>query len=394
MTVWETLFYLVLVVALASSLWVMGPYGRAQLALALLTVLFGVWYWFMIVRHRHWIQHDRPMLVYAAVAIALCVGLIWISPIYHMILFVIYSQLYSFLTMRWAIPASIVLTLLLALRGVVLAPEALLAWIFIAVLTTVFGIVLALWIDSIITQSRERSRLIGELEETRKELAAEERRAGTLEERGRLAREIHDTLAQGFTSIVAHLEASEAALPPGAETSRHHLDLARHTARDNLTEARHLVAALRPEILAGSSLPDALRRLTDRFSHETNIPATLTVTGERRDLPQEHQVALLRAAQEALSNARKHAAARRVTVTLSYMDGSVALDVEDDGEGFDEARVSDNADGGFGLRAMRERVEDLGGSLTVETEPGEGSTLVVELPVEVFGSMGNLKPDA
>jgi signal transduction histidine kinase len=162
-----------------------------------------------------------------------------------------------------------------------------------------------------------------------------------------------------------------------------HLDQARATARENLVEARRLVAALRPEILEGSSLPEALRRLAVRWSESSGIPATLTVTGEERPIPQEAQVALLRTMQEALQNVRRHAGASAVNVTLSYMDDLVALDVQDDGRGFDpESVIAVGVERGFGLRAMRERVEALGGSLLVESEPGEGCTLAVELPVE------------
>ncbi len=126
------------------------------------------------------------MLVYAAGAIALCITLIWISPIYNLLLFIMYSQLYSFLAMRWAIPISIFLTALLALRGIVEAPESWPAWVIIATLSVLFGVFFALWINSIIEQSQERQRLIEELESTREELARKERRAGILEERGRL----------------------------------------------------------------------------------------------------------------------------------------------------------------------------------------------------------------
>jgi signal transduction histidine kinase len=379
--VWDALFYVLLAVALVFSLLDLGLSGKPQLVLGGLTVLFGLWYWFMIIRHRRWIQRDLPMLVYAAGAIALCVTLIWLNPTYNLLLFVMYSQLYSFLRIRWAIPASLALTALLVLRGVLAAPEAWRSWVFIATLSVFFGIFFALWINSIIEQSRERRELIEELESTREELAARQRHAGILEERGRLAREIHDTLAQGFISIVAHLEAAEGALAPGSDQARRHFEQARRTARENLVEARHLVAALRPEILEGSSLSGALGRLARRWSEETGIPATLSVTGDEHTLPQESQVALFRATQEALSNARRHARAGRVEITLSYMEDLVALDVQDDGEGFDPRGASPG--GSFGLRAMRERVEALGGSLLIESEPGVGCTLVVELPLLV-----------
>ncbi len=379
--VWDGLFYLLLAVALASSLADMGMYGKTQLLMAVLTVVFGLWYWFMIIRHRRWIQRETPMLVYVAGAIGLCIALIWINSAHNLLLFIMFSQIYSFLAMRWAIPTSIILTALLALRGILVEPGAWLAWVFISTLSLSFGLFFALWINSIIVQSQERRRLIEELESTRGELAAQERHAGVLEERGRLAREIHDTLAQGFISIVTHLEAAEGSLPPGSGQARHHLEQARRTARENLVEARNLVAALRPEILEGSSLSGALERLAKRWSGETGVPATVSITGEERLLAQDSQVALLRAAQEALSNTRRHARAVRVEITLSYMEDLVALDVQDDGEGFDPRGVAVGADGGFGLRAMRERVEALGGSLLVESEQGAGCTLVVELPL-------------
>ena len=378
--VWDALFYVLLVVALASSLLDMGLYGGRQLVLGGLTILFGLWYWFMIVRHRRWIQQDFPMLVYATGAIALCITLIWVHASYNLLLFVMYAQLYSFLRIRWAIPASLVLTAFLILRGMLEAPEAWPYWLFMATLSVFFGNFFALWINSIIEQSQERRQLIEGLESTREELAARQRRAGILEERSRLVREIHDTLAQGFISIVAHLEAAEGALAPGSDRARHHLQQARRTARENLVEARHLVAALRPEILEGSSLSGALERLAQRWSEETGIPTTVSVTGVELPLAQGSQVALLRAAQEALSNTRRHAGASEISITLSFMDDLVALDVQDDGTGFTPEKVSVEESGGFGLRAMRERVEALGGSLLVESAPGEGCTLVVRLP--------------
>lgn len=216
-------------------------------------------------------------------------------------------------------------------------------------------------------------------------LIEEVRRASVLRERERMAREIHDTLAQGFTSIVMNLEAAEGAFPKDAAAVRlHHEQIAR-TARESLEEARRLVWALHPEALEEGSLPEALRVLAEGFSRENGAIATADVTGSPRPLPAELEVTLFRTTQEALSNVRKHAGANRAALTLSYMDGSVTLDVRDDGIGFDpdappERRTSASS-GGYGLRAMRQRIEGVGGSLAVESEPGEGTTLVVELPL-------------
>ncbi|MGB3634747.1 MAG: sensor histidine kinase [Rubrobacteraceae bacterium] len=211
------------------------------------------------------------------------------------------------------------------------------------------------------------------------------RKAGILGERQRLAREIHDTLAQGFTSIVMNLEAAEGALPKEISEearAKWHLDQARFTARESLTEARRLVWALRPESLDNASLPEALAQLTARWADSSGVEASANVTGTPRPIPAEAEVTLVRVAQEALANVLKHAAASRAVVTVSYMDDLVALDVIDDGVGFDpEGERIDAPEGGFGLKAMRERIEQLGGSLTIESSPGEGTTLVAELPL-------------
>ena len=217
-------------------------------------------------------------------------------------------------------------------------------------------------------------------------LVEEARKAGVLRERQRMAHEIHDTLAQGFTSIVMNLEAAEGVIPLNLDRAQHHLDQARLTARESLTEARRLVWALRPEPLENVSLPEALGRLAERWSTESGISTGVSTTGTPCPLPSEIEVMLFRVAQEALNNARKHArGASRMALTLSYMGETVALDVRDDGVGFDPARESgkarDRESGGFGLKGMRERVEGVGGFLSVESAPGEGSTLTVELPV-------------
>ena len=211
------------------------------------------------------------------------------------------------------------------------------------------------------------------------------RQAGVLRERQRMAQEIHDTLAQGFTSIVMNLEAAEGILSPGSTRVRDYLDQARHTARESLTEARHLVWALQPEALKSASLPEALGRLVERWSEESGTAADVNVTGTPCPLSPKIETTLFRTAQEALANVRKHAHANRVALTLSYMSDTVVLDARDDGIGFDPLLIDteerDRTSGGFGLKGMRERVEQVGGTLSVESGPGEGSTLVVELPM-------------
>jgi signal transduction histidine kinase len=131
-------------------------------------------------------------------------------------------------------------------------------------------------------------------------------------------------------------------------------------------------------------VPQALQELTRRFGEETGLRAQTTVTGTQRPLGVQTETAMLRIAQEALANARKHAAAAQVTLTLSYLDDLVVLDVADDGVGFDPATMA--AAGGLGLRAMRERVTQLGGNLTIESAPAQGATIAAELPTSTAGA--------
>jgi signal transduction histidine kinase len=307
-----------------------------------------------------------------------------IHPAFFTLLLVLYPQIFRHLRLSLAIPTAIALSMSVVWREVLESGRPL--WenpgaVVGGLVSVVFGSLFAIWITRIIEQSHERRELIEQLEATRSELAAAEREGGRLAERQRLARDIHDTLAQGFVSIVLQLQAAEAELPDGAEEARGHLERARRTARDNLAEARRLVWDLRPEALAAAPLGEALGRLAGRLAEETGMVATATVTGTPAPLSADAEVTLLRVTQEALANVSKHARADRVAaVTLSYMDGEAALDVRDDGDGFTPTADGFGPNGGLGLRGMRERVEALGGRLAVESAPGRGTTIAVTVP--------------
>ncbi|AEW97066.1 sensor histidine kinase [Streptantibioticus cattleyicolor] len=226
-------------------------------------------------------------------------------------------------------------------------------------------------------ESRERQRLIDDLMTTRDELAAAQHEAGRLAERQRLAREIHDTLAQGLSSIVLLTRAAEGALPRDPDAAGGHIRQAGRTAAENLAEARRFVRALTPPDLQGASLPEALRRVAAR--HPGPARVEVRVDGEPYPLPVRAEVALVRLTQEALANVARHAGAGRATVTLGFLDGQVTLDVYDDGVGFDPGRGAGRDS--FGLHGMRERIGELGGTLTVESAPGEGTAVAATLPV-------------
>nr|WP_042179833.1 sensor histidine kinase [Kibdelosporangium sp. MJ126-NF4]ADB02832.1 AzicR1 [Kibdelosporangium sp. MJ126-NF4]CEL14047.1 two-component system sensor kinase [Kibdelosporangium sp. MJ126-NF4]CTQ88413.1 two-component system sensor kinase [Kibdelosporangium sp. MJ126-NF4] len=225
--------------------------------------------------------------------------------------------------------------------------------------------------------NRRLAETLAENEALHEQLVTQARQAGVRDERQRMAREIHDTLAQGLTGIISQLRAAEHAGDDPAGWRRH-LAAATGLARESLQEARRSVHALRPEPLRTARLGEALGSVADRWSTLNGIPVQVTTTGTASPMRPEAEVALLRAAQEALSNVAKHARASRVGVTLSYMEHEVALDVRDDGGGFDPALPGNP---GFGLVAMRQRIEGLSGSLQVESEPGAGTGISARVPL-------------
>ncbi|MFD7872947.1 sensor histidine kinase [Streptomyces sp. NPDC059766] len=232
-------------------------------------------------------------------------------------------------------------------------------------------------------ESERRRRLIEELTATREDLAAAQHTAGVLAERDRLAREIHDTLAQGFSSIQLLLRAAERALPQAPQNAARYVDQARQAAVDNLAEARRFVAALTPPTLEGSTLADALERLCTTTSARHRLTVRFHLTGDPAPLATAYEVALLRIAQSALANTVRHAEATTADITLGYLGDRVALDVADDGRGFDPVSLPapDPEAGGFGLAAMRARAHALGGTLTIESAPGHGTALAARLPL-------------
>jgi len=219
------------------------------------------------------------------------------------------------------------------------------------------------------------------------QLLIQAREAGISEERRRLAREIHDTLAQGLMGIITQLQAAQGA---GGDAGARHIELATELARESLTEARRSVQALAPEPLAGARLPDAIQDVSARWCELHGLEVSFTTTGTPRVMRPEIEVALLRTAQEALANVAKHAHATRVGLTLSYMEDLVTLDVRDDGDGFVTVNGSGprrprDDQGGFGLQGMRQRVEGVAGTLEIESEPGGGTAICAAIPAAPLG---------
>ncbi|MFC5910118.1 sensor histidine kinase [Streptacidiphilus monticola] len=268
--------------------------------------------------------------------------------------------------------------------------------LFGAMLAVNGGMVLVMiHLDTLVeARARAQAATIGELERTNRalqealaenaalhaQLLVQAREAGIADERRRLAAEIHDTIAQGLTGIIAQLQV--VANAPTRELARRHLDQAADLARHSLGEARRSVHNLAPAALADASLPDALRSTVASWSERTGLRAEFTLTGTAEPLHEEIEATLLRIAEEAMSNAARHARATRLGVTLSFMAGEVALDVRDDGQGFDPlALPARSGTGGFGLDGMRARAERVAGQVTVESEPGGGTAISARVPL-------------
>lgn len=197
-----------------------------------------------------------------------------------------------------------------------------------------------------------------------------------------MAREMHDTLAQGFTGIILQLEAAEQALNDNSPELEGHLNQARSLARKSLAEARRSVWNLRPEALEQLPLPDALGQEVDRFTREVGVTASFILRGDSRELPPEMEAGLLRICQESLANVKKHAKASAVEVDLTFDDSAVRLTISDDGVGFRPESLSKASKKRrtFGFTSMQERARGLGGMFDVQTKKGKGTLVRVVIP--------------
>ncbi|WP_405655181.1 sensor histidine kinase [Streptomyces sp. RK9] len=373
---WDCYFAVVWVGTLVLTFSVEEPGGAARAAAAALVVLLLAWY---VVSGRAVLLTEgadqRRAVRYLTVATALFVASGALITETRLLTFALVPQCFIALRIRRALVT-------LAVINVVPVAGWALLWrpdpqdVFLnsvgAVVSLVFGTAVGTWIIRIIAQSQERADLIAELEASRGEVARLSAERGALAERERMSREIHDTLAQGFTSLLMLVQAVDAELDHDVAAARRHLELMQATARQNLAEARSLVAGRAPDDLRGGSLPDALRRVAARHG------AAVTVTGTARPLPPGLEVVALRSCQEALANAAKHAGAdAEVRVALGYRPGELTLAVTDSGCGFDTGAPHE----GFGLRGLRTRAAEVSGTAEVVSAPGGGTTVTVRLPL-------------
>lgn len=323
------------------------------------------------------LRYDRPGRGYLYLVIAIPATLVlgYINVNGLTILYALFPQLFGLIRSgrrRWPLVVSLTTAAVMVATRHEDAGSAL-SQIGLALM---ISLMIGLFTQVILREAERRGALIAELETARADLDQAHHEAGVLTERQRLSHEIHDTLAQGFTSLLMLIQAADATVEKDPVTTHERLALAERTARDNLAEARALVAALAPAPLQDMPLDTAIGRVAARTGEELGITVDVLILGRPRELPADLQVVLLRATQESLSNVRKHAAAGTVRISFHYRDGGVLLEVADDGRGF----PAGNARNSYGLRGMRARVEQVHGRLTVESAPGAGTTVRVEIP--------------
>lgn len=384
---WDVYFAVVWVGTVLFALAAEQPGAGVRAVAACLFCLLVPWY--------VWV--GRPLLVEQAVdnrpAVRYMVGLVllFLPPAAlvgetRLATFALVPQCFMLLGMRRALTAvAVVNTVPVAAWALIWRPDThdLYYNSVFAVVTLAFSAVVGSWIIRIIEQSTERAQLVAELDASRGEVARLSAERGALAERERLSREIHDTLAQGFTSILMLVQAVDTELGGDPATARRHLALMADTARENLAEARALVAGNTPAGLDGGSLPDALRRLAARHAEQTGAPATVDITGTVRSLPAAVEVVALRSCQEALANSRRHAGGSvPVILELGYAEDSLRIAVRDTGRGFDPAGPPGT---GYGLPGLRARAAEMGGTAAVDSAPGRGTAITVTLPLAAGG---------
>jgi signal transduction histidine kinase len=395
------------------------PARGAEVAGLILSGVAAAWMLGVYQLHPAWRDRPRVMGVFITVLLVLGALLVLDNTIFGLYTFTIYFYVLRYLVWPWRLAGAAGVGLLAATSQAYGVNKDTASGILVYLIIITVNVAIAMayawsrWLSTTLdirnkqaleelsTANRRLESTLAENAGLQQQLLTQAREAGVLDERQRMAREIHDTLAQGLIGIITQLQAAEQDADDPAGWRRH-FDAATALARESLSEARRSVEALRSESLETARLSEALGDVAGRWSALHGIPVQVTTTGTARPMPPEAEFALLRTAQEALANVARHAQATRVGVTLSYMEHEVALDVRDDGQGFDlpklctqtadtngnghspsDSAASDGATsdgGGFGLVAMRQRIESLAGTLQVESEPGFGTGISACIP--------------
>lgn len=348
------------------------------------------WHTYWTVGHRHWLERALlPMAVYYLGLVVLCTVLLQVSISYLALYLACYAMAFVALPGIWAYIGLVLATaapvavnsplsgdelnLAITLGGMALA--GVIGWSIRRFEAETIARRAAL--TELAEAHTELTRALADNIDLQDRLVAEARESGVVAERARIAADIHDTLAAALTGIVSQLEAVDAQVPAD-ERVRSRLQVSMELARDALREARQSIHALRPAVLDGRDVAGALRALTGELEQTGALEASFHSSGNRVPVPAGVEDTAVRIAREALTNVRRHARATQVHLTLSYLGDVVALDIADDGVGFDPDAVSASS---HGLALMTERATNLGGALDIQSEPGSGTTLTATLPI-------------
>ncbi|MCP4359821.1 MAG: sensor histidine kinase, partial [Chloroflexi bacterium] len=315
--VWHLTAYAFLGLNIAFVLGRVPPIDHLVLFLGL-SALLALWYIpFIATSALRWRDTPRRGVLYFSLGWALCGGLLALNGSSLLLTGMFYPLIFTRFPIRWAIAIAFSQTLGLFLLYALLYPSE--NWFIILMIALgllIIATLIGVFIAAVIGQSMKRQRLLDELTQTRASLLKVEREAGVLAERQRLARDIHDTLAQQFTSIIMHLAAARLGNPVAIQT---HVQQAEQTAREGLDESRRIIWDMRPEQLEHSSFVESIEGLAARWSVENDVNVNTAVTGTPCPLDSSIETALLRITQEALHNIKKHARAQNVKITFSYM---------------------------------------------------------------------------
>lgn len=341
-----------------------------------LSVALGLWYipFITVSNLRIWYNPKRGAL-YLILGWVIWGGLLSLAADSLVLIGIFFPLIFSRFPIRWSIAITIFQSFSLYIFYIVFYPTQ--NWLAILIITLglmIISILIGAFITSIIRQSTDRQHLIDELTRSRANLMKVEREAGQLTERQRIARDIHDSLAQHFTSIIMHLSATKHSKPESVQSA---VQQAENAAREGLNEIRRIVWDMQPEQFEKASLVEAVEELAARWSTENNIQVKMKVTGNPRPLTSSAETALLRISQEAMHNIKKHAQAKNVNITFSFMEDIFVMDIADDGLGFEPSKIKN----GFGMKTMRDRAEELSGTLTIESEQGTGTAIAVSIPI-------------
>lgn len=392
--VWEILPYLLIVIAFVASMLVAPLDGRDRSVVAVLTVVLLLWHAWFITLHPSWVEvRLLPMALYFAGLVALALALCVRAEPFTLVLAGCYVLAFVTLPGAWAHVGVVLTGAALVASAGQLPPNASFTsqMVGASALAAIIGWAVRRIETEAIRRKEANDRLLSLAAELRQsnadkdalqaQASAAAHAAGVSAERARLARDFHDTLAQGLAGIGSQLENADADLAgghPAAPRVKAALDLS----RSSLAEARRSVQALRPGPLSDDGLVTALRATVELWQEQHGIPARLEVTGPVDPDDEDVQVALLRFTQEGLANVARHARATTATVTVSTVGDALIVDVFDDGTGFDVPALGPgDATGGLGLTGARERLAAVDGTLGIESAPGEGTTVTATVPL-------------